>query len=201
MPTIAMKLDRFKAEIMSDVADRKSSIETKLKKRLDKEYHDREVEYLEEAYEIIEKGLKRIDKEKNEIISKVSMENRVKLLAKRKEIMDEVWIRIIKKISDYTKTEKYKKQLIAMIESDMEFIGDGDYIIYLNNADEWLREDVQQAFPKATVELEDKRIEMLGGCKLHNITKSTFLDDTFAKKLEKEEEYFLQNCGIEIDEK
>jgi hypothetical protein len=42
---------------------------------------------------------------------------------------------------------------------------------------------------------------MLGGCKLHNKSSNVYLDDSLAKRLEEEEEEFLQYCGIEIEEK
>lgn len=201
MPTIAIKLDRFRAEIMNDVADKKRIIETRVHDKLEKEYENMELQYLEEAYEIIQSGLKAIDKEKNEVISKTQMENKVKLLAKRKAIIDEVFGSAKVQIEAYTKTEEYKTKLIEKIKGHLEYLGEGDYIIYLNYKDKGLYMDIQKEFPDHKVFMEKRYIEMLGGCKLHNTTTNVYLDDSIVKRLEQEEENFLQYCGIEIDEK
>lgn len=201
MPTIAVKVERFKSEIMNDVADRKRRIEAVADEKLAKDYEKKELEFLEEAYEIIQSGLKAIDREKSEVISKAHMENKVKLLAKRKEIIDTVFGRAKAEVEKFTQTEEYKKMLIEKIHKHMEYLGEGDYIIYLNYKDKELYNDIQTEFKDSKVFFERKNIEMLGGCKLHNTTSNVYLDDSIAKRFEQEEENFLQECGIEINDK
>ncbi len=201
MPTIAVKLERFRADIMRDVTEKKKAIETRVENKLAKEFEQLELQYLEDAYEIIQNGLKKIDKEKNEVISKTQMENKVKMLAKRKEIIDKAFNQARVKIEAYTKTEEYKRKLIQKIKEHMEFLGDGNYIIYINYKDKELYKELQEAFPDHKVFIEKKHIEMLGGCKLLNTTTNVYLDDSYEKRLEGEEENFLQQCGLEINEK
>ncbi len=199
MPTVAIKIEHFKSEIMNDVADKRKIIEKHVYDKLEKDYKEKEFRFLEEAYEIIQTGLKNIDKEKNEVISKAQMENKVRLLAKRKEIIDTVFKKAKEKIAEYTKTKEYNKQLILDIHKHMELLGEGEYVIYLNHQDKELYKDVKNQFKDSKVVFERKYIEMLGGCKLHNTTKNTYLDDSIAKRLEQEEDDFLQYCGIDIE--
>jgi len=198
MRTENIKLEHFKADIMNDVADKKRVIEERVDTKLKKEYETKELQFLEEAYNIIQSGLKQIDRQKNEVISKTQMENKVKLLHKRKTIIDNVFMKAREEIEKFTKTEEYKKDLIAKIKTHMEFLGEGDYTIYINYKDKALYRELQDLFPDANVFIERKYIEMLGGCKLLNNTTKVYLDDSIAKRLEEEEEGFLQYCGIEI---
>lgn len=195
-----MKVEDFRADIMSDVSERKQNIERKLKEKLKRDYDEKELQFLEEAYDIIQDGLKKIEREKNEVISKTAMENKVRLLSKRKEIIDTVFKKAKDRILEYTKTEEYKKELVEKIKAHMEYMGEGEYVVYINYKDKDLYSYLQDIFVDTKIFIERKYIEMLGGCKLHNTTTNVYLDDSIAKRLEQEEENFLQYCGIEIED-
>jgi vacuolar-type H+-ATPase subunit E/Vma4 len=200
MRTESVKLEHFKADIMNDVAEKRLIIEERVNKKLKKEYEAKELQFLEDAYNIIQSGLKQIDRDKNEVISKTQMENKVKLLNKRKTIIDNVFIKARAEIEKYTKTEKYKEELIHKIKAHIEFLGDGEKTIYINYKDKELYHFIQENFKDANVIVERKYIEMLGGCKLLNNTTKVYLDDSISKRLEEEEEGFLKYCGIEIED-
>ncbi len=196
-----IKLEHFTSEIMSGVAEQKSQIELEQDKRLKAEYDKKELEYLESAYEIIQTGLKDIDREKNEVISKTLMKNKVALLNGRKNIIDEVFAQAKKRLEAHAKTEGYKDELIEKINTHMDYMGQGDYVIYINYKDKELYRFLQELYPKHQVFIERKHIEMIGGCKLLNKTKNVFIDDSYAKRLEEERADFLQYCEIQIDDK
>ncbi len=196
-----IKLEHFTSEIMSGVAEQKSQIELEQDKRLKTEYEKKELEYLEAAYEIIQTGLKDIDREKNEVISKTLMKNKVALLNGRKNIIDEVFTQAKKRLEAHTKTEGYKDELIEKINTHMDYMGQGDYVIYINYKDKELYRFLQERYPEHQVLIERKHIEMFGGCKLLNKTKNVFIDDSYAKRLEEERADFLQYCEIQIEDK
>lgn len=196
-----VKLEHFTSEIMSGVAEQKSQIETEQDKRLKEDYEKKELEYLETAYEIIQTGLKDIDREKNELVSKTLMKNKVDLLNGRKNIIDKVFAQARKRLEAHTKTEAYKEELMGKINTQMDYMGQGEYIIYINYKDKELYRFIQEHYPNHQVFIERKHIEMVGGCKLLNKTKNLFIDDSYAKRLEEERADFLQYCGIQIDDK
>jgi len=200
MRTESIKLNHFKTDIMTEVAEKKRNIDEKAEKQFESEYEAKELQFLEEAYDIIQSGLKQIDQEKIEVISKTEMENKVKLLYKRKEIIDRVFEKAKEKIEEYTKTEEYKTELLEKIKANMEYVGEGNYTIYINYKDKHLYNLVQDTFKEANVIIERKYIDMIGGCKLLNNTSKIYVDDSISKRLEKEEEDFLQYCKIEIEE-
>lgn len=194
------KIERFTSYIMSDVSDKKRVIETSVRDKLEKDFDAKELKYLEDAYEIIQSGLKKIDREKNEVISKTLMENKVKLLNSRNEIVEEVFAKSKTKLIEYTKTEQYKIDLIAKIKAHKEFMGEGDYTIYLNYGDKELFDFIKENFPEDKVFFENKNMDLIGGCRLLNEQSKMYIDDTLAKGLEEEKENFLMYCGIKINE-
>ena len=148
MRTESVKLEHFKADIMNDVAEKKHIIEERVNEKLKKDYEEKELKYLAEAYNIIQSGLKNIDREKNEVISKTHMENKIKLLNKRKMIIDTVFLKAREEIEKYTKSEKYKNELVIKIKAHIEFLGDGVHTIYLNYKDKELYHFIQENFIK-----------------------------------------------------
>lgn len=195
-----LKLDKFNKIIMEDVQERKQSIDKQVHDKLAKDFEEKELQFLQEAYATIQSGLKQIDREKNELLSKTLMENKVLLLNKRQSIIHEVFSEARKRIKAYTDTEAYRDKLIEDIKKHLEFMGEGDYMIYINYEDKEWYDDLVAAFPGYTIHLEKKYVDMLGGVKVHNLTTNLFIDDSMQKQLEEEEENFLQECGIEVEE-
>lgn len=196
-----IKLEHFTSEIMSEVSAEKAKIELEQNKRLKEDYDKKELEFLEDAYEIIQNSLKDIDREKNAVISKTLMKNKVALLNGRKNIIDHVFQEATKRLEARTKTEEYKEELINKINKHIEYMGQGDYVIYINYKDKELYRFLQERYPEHQVLIERKNIEMVGGCKILNKDKNLFIDDSYAKRLEEEREDFLQYCEIQIDDK
>jgi vacuolar-type H+-ATPase subunit E/Vma4 len=194
------KLTNFSIDIMADVSLQREKIVAEVDERLKKDYDLKESQFLDQAYDLIQKGLKIVDKERNEVVSKTLMENRVKLLSKRKAIIDEVFEKAIQQIREFTKTEEYKLDLLDRIKRHLEFLGEGNFIIYINYKDKELYQFVHDAFPYTKVFIEKRYIEMYGGVKIHNTTTNVYIDDSIAKRLEEEEENFMHYCGIEIED-
>lgn len=198
MRIVEEKLERFTNDIMSDVTAKRQEILQEVEKELEKKYKEKEMEYINESYEIIEDGLKKIDKEKNEIISKTIMDNRVKLLNKRSEIIDRIFDGVVEEIKEFTKSKEYYDYLVRMIKESINSLGEGEKVIYINYNDKQYLETLNKEF-KNNVILENKTIDMLGGCKVHNKNSNIFLDNSFSKKLKDQRDGFLQKCKLEIE--
>lgn len=198
MRIIEEKLERFKNDIMVDVAAQKADLLAVFNHAYEEEFDRKETQYLTESYKIIQTGLKKIDKEKHEILSKAIIDNKMQLLNKRSFVIEGVFELAKKKLRAFAASEDYYEYLVEMIESNLKKIGSGEVEIYINDADEKFLEDLRKRF-QCMFLLENKNIDMLGGCKLKNKTAGLFIDDSFAKRLEDQKDTFLQNCKIEIE--
>lgn len=198
MRIVEDKLERFRNDIMTDVLTQKEAIQAEFNYAYDQEFDLKQTEYLTECYNIVQAGLKKIDKEKHEILSKATLENKTMLLNKRTYVIEGVFKLAEKKLKDFAASEQYFPYLVKMIEENLAQIGSGDIEIYINAADEMHLSDLQKTF-NHVFQLENKNIELLGGCKLINKTAGLFIDDSFAKRLYDQRDTFLQNCQIKVE--
>ncbi|PKM95500.1 MAG: hypothetical protein CVU84_05385 [Firmicutes bacterium HGW-Firmicutes-1] len=198
MRIIEEKLERFANDIMKDVAAQKKELLGDIIHANKIEYDKRQTEYLTENYSLIQNSLKKIDKEKNEIMSKVIMDNKMKLLNKRTEVIHTVFQSAKEKLKTHTQSEGYFDELVDTIKKNIEAIGQGEIEIIISYSDEQFLERLKEIFTEQ-IKIENKNIEMLGGCKVMNKTKRLFIDDSYAKRLEDQKPSFLQRCQIQVE--
>lgn len=191
------KLERFTNDIMNEVSIKRQEILNNSEQYYNDEFNKKHKEYLEENNKLIQESLKKINKEKNQIISKAITDNNKMLLKKRAELIESVFSKAKDKIRDYTKDSNYYEELVKIIQKNISCIGEGDLEIVISYSDKEYLDSLKQCFPYNII-LENKNIEMLGGCKVTNKTLNLFIDDSYAKRLEDQKESFLQTCNIHI---
>ncbi|QUH30255.1 V-type ATP synthase subunit E [Vallitalea guaymasensis] len=198
MRIVEEKIDKFAHDIMTDVSNQRKEIMEQTEKELEAIYEEKELAYLSKAYEIIQSGLKSIQKEKNEIISRSIMDSKREILKAREEIIKGTFLDAQKELEAFTQKKEYQEYLINMIKEDIAKIGDGEILIYIAHTDEKYLNRLNKEFDNKIV-LEDKNKKMIGGCKIFNKTKNIYLDDSFYSKLYEQKETFLHNCNLEIE--
>lgn len=192
------KVNRLEKEILADVEAEKAAILKELQDEIDRIYNEKETEYLTVAYNIIQNGMKMIDKQKHETMSKTIMESKAMLLNKRSEIIEAVFAKAEEKLRDFVQSNDYYPFLVNMIENCLNEATDGEHIVYINSSDEKYLDDLNKKFGNIVV-TENNKIDMIGGCKVLNKTLGIFIDDSFAKRLKDEHGPFLQRCKITIE--
>ncbi|PKM52399.1 MAG: hypothetical protein CVV02_01215 [Firmicutes bacterium HGW-Firmicutes-7] len=198
MKIVEEKLERFANDIMKDVAAKKKALLGDIIENNKVEYDKKQTEYLTENYNLIQNSLKKIDKEKNEIMSKVVMDNKMKLLNKRSEVIAAVFQLTKDKLKIHTQSEGYFDELVGLIKKNIEDIGPGEIEIIISYSDEKYLDPLKEIFNQP-IKIENKNIEMLGGCKIMNKTKNQFIDDSYSKRLEDQKPSFLQRCQIQVE--
>ncbi|GKX30848.1 hypothetical protein SH1V18_33280 [Vallitalea longa] len=198
MRIVEEKIDKFAHDIMTDVSKKRKAIMEQTEKELEAIYEEKELAYLSKAYEIIQNGLKSIQREKNEILSRSIMDSKRKILKAREDIIKDTFEDAEKKLKNFTLKKDYCAYLKKMIKEDIEQIGKGDILIYIANTDEKYLAPLNKEFDN-NVALEDKNNKMIGGCKIFNKTRNIFIDDSFYSKLYGQKEIFLHNCNLEIE--
>jgi len=198
MRRVDEKLEHFANELMSDVGEERRTLINALETEL-REYNEvKENEMLTEAYEIIQSALENIDQQKNESLSKIIMGNRTRLFEKRNEILNNMYDEAINRIKEFKKTEGYKEMLLKKVAEAQKTLGDGDAWVKLDYSDAELKDYIKEK-TGCSVELESKRIQLIGGCIVHNRTSQLIVDSTFSRKLDDAKADFVQRCNLEID--
>lgn len=197
MKMVDEKLLKFSSDIMENATSQRDTILNSSEEAYKKIYNEKETEYLTKAYETIQEGLKKIDKEKNSIVSKMRMDNKMALLNKRNEIVEYVFNSAKAKLYEMVASEAYYPYLVKMITEDLDAVGEGEKEIIINHKDQGYINALEKTFDYPIV-LENRKIDMIGGCKILNKTKNIYLDDSFDTKLESQREAFLRICKIDI---
>lgn len=195
MHSMDEKLDRFADTIYKKATHEKEDILKRVQHQKDKMLHEKEMECLGKAYESIQNGIRGIDKEKNEIVSRAIMDGKRRLLRHREEITDEVFGRVKEKIRAYTKTEEYKQRLFDMIKTNLDMVGEGDVAVYIDASDEQYLDELNAQFDNK-VKLQEGEEEILGGCIIINHSNNRYLGETLMEKLIDQREAFISHSKL-----
>lgn len=198
MSKIDEKLVNFTNDVMSDVSNEKRQIIDSIDKELAQRYDAAELDYLTKAYDIIQESLIAIDQEKNERLSKTIMDNKIKLLNRRRELINTMYLNAKTKLREYTKTEAYLPHLYDLIAEAKEELGDGELVVNLNATDAAIVETVKEKLG-LEVTLESEKVDFIGGCKVYNRTRNVVSDYTFNRKLEDQREEFISKCHLDVE--
>lgn len=198
MSRIEEKLEHFANDVMSDVGEERRILIDQVDEELRNEYDLKENEMLGEAYEIIQEALENIDQKKNESLSRVIMNNRAKQFAKRNEILEDIYQKAIARILEFKKTEAYKSLLLKRVDEAKAVLGEGELWLKLDYSDREFVDFIQES-TACSVELESKKIQLIGGCIVQNRDTNTIVDYSFSRKLEEAKADFVQQCKLEID--
>lgn len=198
MSKIDDKLEHFTGDIMNDVGEERRQIIEAVDNELTALYDKKEMAYLGQAYEIIQDALISIDQEKNEMLSKTIMNNKVRLLKRRNELIKGMFDEAKDKLRAYTKSDAYMPHLIELIKEAQAGLGQGDLLVTLNASDSALVEEVKKK-TGLEVTLESRKVDLIGGCKVYNRTNSTVVDYSFIRKLDDQREDFVFKCHLDVE--
>lgn len=172
--------------------------------QLDKKYRflmeSKENEYLQEAYEQIQRCVNTSRKEASERLLHVEMDSKKKLLLKREAIIDEVTDAVIEKLKEFKKTPAYSEWLKKKVKTAFFELGKGAKIVYIAGDDMDFKDELEkiQDTSRFTVEGSLER-DFLGGVKVLNTDRKVSVDYSFKDMISEEKKIFLQKSGLAIN--
>jgi len=202
---IEEKLEHFTATIMKQAVEKRNQLLEEIKKQHEETLKQKELEFLEQAYNQIQNSIRLIEKENNEVLSRTLAENRRKLLQKREEIIEEIFHEITERVKEFVKSPQYEQYLINDVLEICTSIRseEDELIIYINEADllykDKITEQIQSRLYPNRFIVETEKADMIGGVKVLNKTKNLFVDNSFLAKIKEARERFLETSGLVID--
>ncbi|MEG0468641.1 V-type ATP synthase subunit E [Amedibacillus sp. YH-ame10] len=187
--------DYFKDEI-----DRVSNIEIKQIENEIEEVRERSIQGMEseaqhEAGMEREQLLKEMLSDHAIALSKLHEETNRLLMAKRRELADQVFEEAVAKVKAFTQNEKYKDYLIKKTK-DLADKGYGEVVFYVSKTDEKFLSDICKAYGKCSGEV-DPTIT-IGGLRMECMEKGIVVDETFDTGIDEQSEWFYTNSGLFI---
>ncbi len=201
MDNMKEKLNTFTSLVLDDAGTQREKLMEKIQHKRDTMLNAKETEFLEEAYEIIQRSISDAKKTANEKVLHVELEARKQLLLTREKIINDVMEAASDKLKGFTKTDDYGKWLLGKIEKAIFEVGKGPKIVYISSDDIRFRDQIEalgdRDHSKLSVEAADEK-DFIGGTKVFNPARRVSVDYSFKEMLAEEKKTFLQRSGLTI---
>lgn len=184
MIAIEDKLSLFKKIVYEKVEKENQEILSKLNDDFEQLLEEKKEGFKKEAQMVLEEGLRSIQKEKLQMISKAKVDEKKILLEMRKEIFYEVNRELINYTKNYVETDNYKGFLFRELTKALDIVGESDnFKLYLIQSDvDRFEDEIYHALKDRKVELCVDN-ELLGGFVVFNKVEETKLDMSIACRI------------------
>ena len=190
---IASKIEKLSKTVMKDAREEKDKICEQMRIEREKRIGEKEDEFLRDAYEQIQSTAASVHKQDSERVLKAQNEAKRSLLLKREQIIDEVFARAEKRLSEYARGDEYRAALCEKISQALGEAGEGRKVVCLCERDGGLWE------PRAEVTLETvDTAELIGGVKVINLDRNIAVNYSYRTLLDNERSGFLAASGMSI---
>lgn len=192
------KTSNFLKAIDKYAKEQQKEIKLKANEFKIKELQKAEAEVLRDSYHLIQREMANMRKKIDGQVSKAEIENKRKLLEKRREITENVFKEAEEKLKEFTETEGYLNFLLRCSKNISKVLDDApDIKLYVKQSDLKFSEELKKAFGKNCEILDSKKIK-IGGIVGKILSIGINIDETLDSKLENEREWFAENSKLSI---
>lgn len=191
------KTSNFLKAINKYAAEQRKEIKTQAEEFRKYELQKAEAEVLRDAYFLIQKEMAQMKKGISSEVSKMEMEKRRELFAKRQLIMNEVFKKAEDKLLEFTKTQDYKELIKKYVSSISKVIKKPGTILYICKRDKDMIDEIKETYGKPCGVEVSENIK-IGGVLAENQEMSIIIDETIDAKLDDQKEWFAENSKLNI---
>lgn len=201
MKDLEEKLVHFNTVILNDAASERDKILTDTKNEIERMIEFKKKEFIRKADEILKKETAQAEKEKNIVISKAVIESKQLIIDAREEIINSLFSEVRKMLEDFVHKDEYRDFLLDEIRKSVSAAGKGQLIVYLgeNDMKRFSREleNLKKDFP-GEIHFEATAEDIIGGCRVLNVSDEFIVDNTLQKKLDVKREEFIMTFTVKI---
>lgn len=202
MGSVQDKLRHFNDVILKDAALERDSILKDVRTYTEEQILREEKKIKEQADKFLKKEITQAENEKNSIISRAFIQSRQMLVKTREEIIDAVFCEAKERLRNFVKGENYLDFLKKVIVNSCYLAGSEKLIVYLSKDDmeklPSLLAGIEKELPQDTI-FEQTDEDIIGGCKVVNISLGIIVNNTLMQKLEVNRDSILEICNLEIE--
>ncbi|MDX1357526.1 MAG: V-type ATP synthase subunit E [Clostridia bacterium] len=193
------KLRSFTEMALREAYKKKKEIISAAEKDIEETLKNKEIELLEEAYRSIQTGTRQNRKELNETVSKALVDGKRRMFDKRREIIEEVFDLVKKKLDEFRDTTEYPVKIMNDIIHCFGVINDSDYEIEVNEKEKDLFTKLISE-SKMPVLIKVSEDDIGGGFIIKGITRRIRMDCSFVTAAQKARDGFLEMCRLPIED-
>lgn len=194
--TIEELEEYFKNEIERVSQSEIKKIQTEIQNIENRNIRELEETARNNAEIIVNQEVSSMDSEHAISLSRIADDNQRKLMKKRQELINNLFLEIRDKLVEYTKTEEYKEKMKERIRLlSTQYHSEG--ILKLAPKDMKLADELSSGFSGQTVVRPDESIE-IGGFILEYHQDRIIINETYDARLKEEREMFYANSELII---
>ena len=192
------QLNAFSAVVMHNANEERDRLMKETEAKYKSIIAERENEYLEEAYEIIQKSKSESERFAGEELLHAEMDSKKQVLLKREEIINNVMDSAKTRLAEFTHSGEYEEWLVKKAQSAAKEALEGGKIIYVSE------DDMRYADKLKTIDGGEITVEaapehdFIGGVRVYNTDRRISVDYSFKELLADEKQSFLRSSGLVI---
>jgi vacuolar-type H+-ATPase subunit E/Vma4 len=132
-------------------------------------------------------------------ISQKTFMEKKHILRIRKSLMRDFFLKCEEKLLEFAKTPEYLTKLKNMFEKIFDFFGETEFKIYLKKED-FEKRDLIKTFLKKPYEILISEKILIGGAYGYSEKNGIIADETLDSKLKAQQDYFIENFGLNLVE-
>ncbi len=191
------KTDNFLKAIKKYANQQKDAIQGEVKQLKSERLKEAEEKAKRDSKSLIENKINETRSRLTAELATQSREGQRRLFIERKKMVEDIFQRSFDKLVEFTKTDEYKVRLKTSAEHIKEFFADNDCILFVNERDLYISDQIKALYGSNAKVEADKTIKiggMRGFCEALNI----ILDETLDRKLSDQREWFVENAELSI---
>lgn len=196
MISVEEKLSNFSSKVLDKANNKRVALIDEFKKEQEVFTEEKELEFLEQAYEKIQRNLLLLEKEQKEKQSKLQNDYRVQLLKTRQGIFDDIFSHVESKLKSFMVDGAYVDWLKASIKAACADAGDGEKVVFINKSDEKLLKPLTD---ELSLNIQISNEDIIGGSKVFNKNRNIISDHSISMQLELQKVEFVKNSGLNIN--
>lgn len=200
MDNLTEKLNTFTSLVLNDASKKREQLLELVEREHKERLTQKENEFLQEAYEEIQRAVSDAKKHSNEKVLHEELDAKKKLLSAREKIISEVMTAAADRLKEFVSGNDYEAWLINKIEKALFEVGKGSKTVYISSNDLKYKDKIEKldSTARITVEAAGDR-DFLGGAKIYNTDRKVAVDYSFKEMLSEQKRSFLQNSGLTLN--
>ena len=199
MDNIDEKLNTFSTFVMRNANEERERLMEETENKYKSLIAEKENEYLEEAYETIQKSKSECARISGEELLHAEMDSKKQVLLKREEIINSVMDAVRKRLIDFTHSDGYESWLVKKAATAAKEAGEGGKVIYVAEEDMRCADKLKAIGGGSEITVESApEHDFFGGVRVYNADRHISVDYSFKELLSDEKQSFLKNSGLVI---
>ncbi len=199
MATFEEKLNNFSSIVIEDANEMRDELLNEVEEKYNAAVEQKENEFLQTAYESIQKAINDTHKSANEKILHAQMDSKKKLLLRREEIINDVIGEVTKQVTAFIDTPEYEEWLKKRVAAAIFELGKGAKTVFISSNDFVYKTALERVCEGDNVSIEGvSERDFIGGIKVFNKDRKISVDYSFKEMIEEAKKKFLQSSGLTI---